>query len=433
MIPIRALMLTLLLAATPLLADTGVTTRPVDPTSNAPVTLLVTYPASCPPRPELTRNGNEITVRVSNGPCLSPPIEITQEVPVGPLSAGVYTVTLLYEDSPAAVSTFTVLDADSEVTVSPSIGSSAGGSSVIVEADLPFCAPTGPACVPPLITFGGVPAPSVIQRGTSASYLVTTPPGVPGAALVTVTGGGVTKSSYAFRYYDPNAAPIPELFARFLIPVFYNGPGRHGSRWATEVAVRNMNEYRVDLWRDPDALPALEPRTPHLLGFPFAHDGAFVTVPRDAAERVHFNAIVRDVSRPLDSWGSELPVVRDREFRSEIELLNVPSYPGFRSLLRVYSLGSYPTAVRVTVQSMIDGHHIATETLQLSSITPCVYLMPCASDRPAVAASSMLDSLALTPAERTAITIRSLDDVPVWAFVTVTNNEMQHVTMISPH
>lgn len=431
MTSIRALPLVLLLATFPLSADALFTVRPADPTSTEPVTLVVHYLASCPPPPALERNGTEITITLSSGPCLSPPIEVTQELPAGVLPAGVYSVTVLY-DGLVEKGTFEVLDADSQVTVSPSLGTIAGGTRVIVHADLPFCAPNGPACVAPVITFDGVAAPSVIPQLTPGSYAVTTPPGAEGAALVTVTGGGVTKSSYAFRYYDPAATPIPELFARFLVPVFYNGPGRHGSRWATEVAVRNSNDYPVDLWRDPDALPTLEPHVPHIVGFRDAHDGAFVIVPRDAAEEVHFNAIVRDVSRPMASWGSELPVVRETEFRSEIELLNVPAYPGYRSLLRIYSLGSYPTPVLVNVDSMIDGHHIASKTLTLSSITPCAYLMPCTGDRPAAAATGMLDSLGLSPSERTAITIRSLDGLPIWAFVTVTNNETQHVTMISP-
>jgi hypothetical protein len=266
------LLAVLLLSTTTARADFGTTiaVEPEDPTSNHSVSLIVTELASCPQPPVVTRSGFEINVRLGADYCLFPPSDITWHLDLGVLPAGTYHVTASF-DIVAATKTFTVLDANDSVIVQPSIGPMAGGSSVVVTADVQGAS---------AIAFDGVPALNVI-REPGDTFRVTTPPHAAGPVLVTVSNGATTKSSYAFRYYDPAAPPLPELFAKILIPVFYDGAGLFGSSWATEVAVRNDNAYDVPVYRGPDAVPVLPAGVPKIVGFTTGLRGVVMIVPRD--------------------------------------------------------------------------------------------------------------------------------------------------------
>lgn len=400
--------------------------RPPDPRSVEPVTLLVTFPGSCPPFPSVVRDGFAIHVTTWEGPCLVPAVPYLAELPLGILAAGVYTVTMDHEYKPTETGTFSVLAVEPLMELSPSVGPTTGGTRVWIETELPWCSsdPSTP-CPPTTVTFGGVP----VQVATrNDRFFVITPPGSAGAVPVTVSRGDVSHTTHAFRYYDPNAAPMPEVFDKFLIPTFYNGPGRHGSSWTTEVAVRNSNEWQVELFRDPDALPKIDPGAIHIMGVRDAQEGRFIIVPREAAPRMHFNAIVREVTPPLESWGTELPVVHEHQFGYEQELLNVPAYPGFRGVLRLYGLDPIRTGVSVSLTSMLDGRDLGVWNVHLT----CGVANTCPSDQPVYAViTDLFESLDLQPSERIAIRMQSYD-APIWGYVTITNNTTQNTTVISP-
>src|SRR5438270_2158422 len=188
---------------TPLAVD------PSDPTSSEPVTVIFTLLVSCTPTPTVTRSGFDITVvEPPFAPCGAPPVLGTFRLEVGTLPPGHYTVAaklggVQYGDPFG----FDVLDASSNVTVSQSIGSTAGGTPVIVTVAAAHCLnqPLS-ACAAPTITFGGVPATNVTVID-QAHFSATTPPHAPGAVQVVVTDVSFTKSSYAFRYYDMQLAP----------------------------------------------------------------------------------------------------------------------------------------------------------------------------------------------------------------------------------
>lgn len=424
LLPFLVVLATLNVSAAP-----RVRIQPADPTTVDPVTLIVEQFDSCPPRPEVTRSGFTITVKLGFGVCLSPPALITHRIDLGPLPAGTYTVQEV-TGNPDYAFTFTVLDAESSVEVTPSTGRITGGNTAEVFAEVNNCAGVT-TCPGPTITFNGIPA-TVLSRIDANHFRVTVPPGTAGAAEVRVTSSGTTKSSYAYRYYDPAAAATPELFEKVLVPVFYNGPGVNGSSWATEVAVQNTNPYAVEFYRGPDAMPAIAAGATERVGFQPAPGGVFMIVPRGQAQGLRFNAMIRDVSRPMQAWGTELPIVRESRFRTDLTLLNVPVYPGYRSMLRIYSLGSVPVFGGVHFYSMDDGRTLRDTSFVLASPEPCVSVESCSSNRPAyVALPSVIDALPVTSAsERVGVRITSNE--PVWAFITITNNETQHAAIISP-
>lgn len=423
---IRALAVLLLLAFN---AAAQPHIEPDDPTSNEPVTLYVVENDTCPPAPVVTRSGFDVRVVLGDGPCLSPPVAITHRIELGVLPAGLYHLTVI-DASAIEESTFTVLDANGSIVVSPPLGPSRGGNVVQVYADVPCTSNAG--CVAPEFTFGGNPA--AVVSGSGMTWRVIPPPHEPGAVEVRATRGGVTRTSFAYRYYDPVTPPLPQLFERILVPVVYDGPGASGSIWRTEVVARNAYGAGtpIELWRSVNGIQAIPPSAPVSLALGDAPGGVFLIVPRVVADDLHLNAVVRDISRESREWGTELPIVREREFRATaIDLLNIPIDGRYRHRLRVYALSSYPTTAAVSVYWMADGDVLRTRLVPLVNAEACSLLRPCASN-PAFAALDDLLSSLRSETGRVGIRIQTTDGTPLWAFVSLTNNETQHVTIVSP-
>jgi hypothetical protein len=433
---VLALLFSLLFSSMVAVADgvpAPILVEPPDPTSATPITLVVTEVDTCPPKPIVTRAGFTITVTLGYGPCLSPPSLITYRLEIGTLPPGNYTAVVTDTGDIVGNTTFTVLDANLTVRVGPSLGSIEGGTVVDVFTNINHCAQPQP-CTPPAITFDGIAATNLAVIG-DAHYRATTPPHAAGPVDVRVASASFTQSSFAFRYYDPAEAPLPEFFERILIPVIYNGAGAFGSQWATEVSLRNDNAHFLETWRGQSLFSAISPGKPLTLSTTVsAPTGIFLIVPRDGAAGLKLNVLIRDVSRANVAWGTEIPVVRENDFSLDpIELLNVPLSRDFRRTLRIYSLSSIPHLVLLKMYSMETGQQLAQKFITLTSETPCRVVVPCASDRPS---SAMFDLDQLFPnsgtAGRAGITIDRYVGPPAWGFVSVTNNETQHVTVISP-
>src|SRR4051794_1010410 len=80
-------------------------------------------------------------------------------------------------------------------------------------------------------------------------------------------------------------------------------------------------------------------------GFPMP---AFIYVPRQSADHVHLSLMTESTNHGLnDRAFTELPVLREKDFRRNVQLLGVRVDDGFRVTLRVYGLdvpeGSYAT------------------------------------------------------------------------------------------
>jgi len=437
MAPSRVLAVLLLLAAFDLNAQfyssNPVRTDPPDPTSADSVTLLVEQFASCPPPPALTRSGFEIDVTLHPGPCLFPPGLITWKLELGKLPAGTYTINVQPAGAvPISTTTFVVFDANPTVIVSQSIGSTAGGTPVTIVVAAAQCLnkPVN-SCPPPTITFDGEPATNVVVVDQS-HFQAVTPPHAAGPVLVKVVGDSFTKSSYAFRYIDPAAPPSPKFFDRALIPVVFNGPGAFGSHWETELSLRNDNTFTVEPWRPIDGKAELVPRQPVLFSGD-APGGIFVGIPLQASASLALHAGVRDISREASEWSTELPIVREEQFSTTgIDLLDIPANPRFRTMLRIYStlnpISPYNAQVHVIVYSLENGGTYRSFFATLNDGSGCTDAGSCAEHPSSV---SIPDVTSGNFSGRVGIQIQTT--LPIWAFATVTNNETQHVTIVSPH
>lgn len=423
---VRHLLLVLLLVSSAAVNAATVTVDPPDPTSASPVVLVVTEHDSCPPDPVVTRDGFAIQVTLGAGICLFPPVNITHRLDLGTLPAGTYTVTVTDESDDATVTqSFVVLDAGG-VTVSPSIGKR--GTQVRIFADLPC--PGHTICRVPDVFFGGVQVFSVRREGDH--WVAVVPNHAPGLVEVRVANDQTTKSAFAFRYIDEDAPPSEVLFEKVLIPIAFSGPGAFGSQWVTEVSVRNDEPFDIIPWRpfftSVNFLPGAA-LTAQASGRP---QGTIVYLPRIGDENVHFNVLVRDTTRENDDWGTQIPVLREDELKpGPKELLNVPIDPRYRLTLRLYSLSPAPTFAKVTMYTMtIAGGLLHERIVPLNSAEPCQPNVPCTSDHPAFA---MVGDLPTNFGGLSTVGIQ-IDGIgqPVWGFLTVTNNETQRVTVISP-
>jgi len=135
--------------------------------------------------------------------------------------------------------------------------------------------------------------------------------------------------------------------------------------------------------------------------------------------------IVRDLSRQAEAFGTEVPVVREKDWkRGSLGLLNVPSDPRFRITLRVYLEDETDVfgAAPIRVSRMSDPTTIAETSVPMDS-----------SHGSLLAETGWIDdvarAIALAPGDPIRIEVRAPESGSrFWAFVSVTerSNAARH-------
>jgi hypothetical protein len=238
-------------------------------------------------------------------------------------------------------------------------------------------------------------------------------------------------------------AQRPAEFERVLLPV-YNAPmpGAFGSIWTTELWMHNSGDS--DAWiRYPEChvsacAPSFNLRSGSTVQPPIARRpaGVLLWIPKERSSSVHFTLRAQDVSRQAQTWGTDIPAVREAEFlTSTAHLLNVPTTEAFRQTLRIYDAESRAEAeflVRIYDQ---DSNALISErafkTVGAGNPPPD-YGMP--GQPGSVEIGPFASIIGIPPT----ITRVRLEVVPLtsgvrfWTFMSVTNNETQHITLITP-
>ena len=316
-------------------------------------------------------------------------------------------------------------------SVSPTTGSTAGGTEVTVRGtDFESCIICSTPYAPG-VRFGATSAASV-DLVDPTTLVVIAPPHLAGIVDVTVDqwNGSATLEN-AFTYVSD---PGDDHFERILLPLFLPPVnGAFGSLFHTEfraAAVRRPEET-VDIHGlisnclfvcppGPELVtlfPGQSVSSPELVlnGKP----GRFIYVPDAQVETLAMSLLVRDVSRANLSAGTSIPIVRESELiTNRLVLLNVPTDPRFRNTLRIYSPIAWPIRVTITGRQPVD-----------------IFLPPGADVfDPAYAAFTDFPIGAGTVDVTVEPTPNMLPVVPppFWAFVSVTNNETQLITVIVP-
>lgn len=440
----------LLLAALPLSAQIVQTIEfdPPLPDSSMPVQLHLAgvNNDACPPSvASVSVNGKAIRIDLTPRPpvCILLPTPWGERVDLGRLAPGNYDVTVFgrgqFEAAILGTKTLTVTDAAQPFEVYPSVASTLGGTQVRIEisADALLCAPSAAACQNvESLTIGGKPAQYQIINGSN--ILATAPANAAGGAVVALKVETLPLMQFtAFRYADPSAAPDPIAFDRVLFPVLFSGAGAFGSFWQTDAVIENLGRGFVGEWRVvtmancPVAAPCSGPVPPGETAYvaqPSRERGLLYFPGRRHEASLRYGLHVRDSSRSAQDLGTEIPVVTTRKTTFDLSLLDIPTDARYRRTLRIYDIDGVERSVNVAVLPM--GLPALAETTLVSLTTGCTSAV---CDAPAYAPINLDPIVARIPAQRVRVRVSSsMHDARLWAVVTVTNNDTQHVTAYTP-
>jgi len=272
------------------------------------------------------------------------------------------------------------------------------------------------------LTIGGVTVPA--NSNVDGLLFADAPPHAPGVVDVTVNSqSGTITSKAALIYYDPASAD-PAVFEPILFPVSFQGPGALGSQWLTENFIYASGSPAF--FRDPlpcaDCPRSLNIGTKQLInnGNPWGH---VLYAMRGTTGSLDFASRIRDTSRQALTAGTEVPVVRERDFRGQLRFLNVPTDARYRVTLRLWSLGDFPQFIAVVNSATI----IQQQVLTVSNIPGTSMWFATADLTPLLTASNG------TPTTVTVVgALYFLPPPPIWGMLSITNNDTQQVTIISP-
>jgi hypothetical protein len=158
-------------------------------------------------------------------------------------------------------------------------------------------------------------------------------------------------------------------------------------------------------------------------------NGYLLQIPRESAPRLSFELLAKDLSRQAEAFGTEIPVVREKDFFNRtFMLLDVPADARYRVGLRLYRLDGR-TAAHIRIWPI--------NSQEVPLVDTTVFLAPAGPDSTYSIAYDG-DLMKTYPILAGKGPLRIEIDAgeaqhQTWGFVSVTNNETQHVTVISPH
>jgi len=302
----------------------------------------------------------------------------------------------------------TVLAAESTVsTIAPASGLTRGGELVDIRgtnllANGAAC--PGPACTT-FVMFGGSFATIVFNRADE--IVVVAPAHAAGPVDVIIAVGGafplVVPCGFTFQ------TPAIGESLRFLLPIASNTTGALNTTWRTDVSVTNENAIPVTI-----AGSTVQPLTtkPLLL----SSLTQFIDIPRELSDGVTISVRVHDATHDGDNLGVDIPVVPPSQFRKAVVLAALPSDSRYRMLLRIYGYGGPGFAV-IRIRDADTGVLLDQMIAELTGVSPSYAQIP-------LSMSAAVRMVEITTAERS--------DPPIWAFVSVTNNITQQVTLVTP-
>ncbi|MDQ3281885.1 MAG: IPT/TIG domain-containing protein [Acidobacteriota bacterium] len=317
-----------------------------------------------------------------------------------------------------------------DYAILPSSGPTSGGTQVTIKGDF--------GSWPYGVIFGSVGVPAV--RVDEHTLTATTPAHLPGTVPVSIFEYDIgLATDLSFTFYE-TATP---RYERVLLPIFTPPiKGAFGSEFHTDLraslkdggtivhlyglepacvappCVFDAEREAYTLTREaPDLEPSSVERSPT--------PGRFLYIPAEEASHVSMNLRAYDVTRSHENFGTEMPVVRMREFAanySVIKLVGVPRDPRFRSTLRIYGAGSTFVKVRIEAEgSVTERMVVLSEPADL--FTPAYAQI---SDLPSGTGTMKISIFVPMPP------VLPVASEPIWAFVTVTNNDTQLISTITP-
>ncbi|HEX7150887.1 MAG TPA: IPT/TIG domain-containing protein [Thermoanaerobaculia bacterium] len=383
----------LVLVALPLAGQT-ITVDPPQPVAGAPFTLRLQGLAQCLPAGPIhvLVAGDTVVVTTGAETCGgSFPNSYDRTFTLPPLPAGTYRVlarrflpfyplaNLRNLLSPLGETMVTVTGAAAPFTVSPSWG----------ETKVTLRGNFGPVTPDTTVTFGGVAA-GPLTLGEDVLIVEGVPelPASAGAVDVVVRRGGQTLTCHSCYSYV--------AVEKRLLPSYVEGviPGAHGSRWRTIFEMFHSGNVQPIAGVDT----RFSPRGDH----------AYYTIRSEMLPGIAWSLRVRDESRAATTYGTEVPIVRVADFPDGVQLYPVPIGGDFRQTLRLFHERNEATIAFWDGKELIHSMTTALRSVDLGSMPE------------------------LAGHDRIRITVNGGVFNPLWAYVSVTHNETQHVTLVTP-
>jgi hypothetical protein len=240
-------------------------------------------------------------------------------------------------------------------------------------------------------------------------------------------------------------------YEKVLLPVYFEGeiPGAYGSLWRTDFRIRNDGGSDVQLapFECPPggACGAVFPFTYALAPGKALHNpenldtnrrtnpSQILYVADSNTPRISMSLRVADVSRATRNAGTDLPVIRESELLTRTtQFFDVPmDAQNFRVLLRVYDLTYAEAEYSVRLYAEDDlAEPVYGTTLKAVTSLPGPF-----RNEAAYAQFDVTDLLKLRRAWPDAVRIEVVPREPgsrYWGFVSITNNDTQLVTLVTP-
>ena len=329
-----------------------------------------------------------------------------------------------------------------EVTISGS-----GFGTQAVGCPVPPPGGTGPGTCPAEVWFGDVRAVVRSVTPTTIRLFVPQQDARTVDVRVRVDGAGEVVAPNAFTF-AADAVPGYENYTPMMLPLIPDQTlGANGSIWATELLIWNSSSHvlmPVNLCEpilmtvpcQPYAIQPGETRNDFLVGRYGGGEGMFLYIPKPLTGAAGVSLRVRDVSVDARSWGAAIPVVGFDEFKPGLALIDIPTDARYRVTLRVYSQAQAPQSVRVTVLS--ERNEVLDENVIL--LNGIVTVVPVEFPlEPAYAQLNPVSAAVRAAAPRVRIELDNMGanvsppPPPIWAFVSITHNETQQVTIVAPN
>lgn len=226
--------------------------------------------------------------------------------------------------------------------------------------------------------------------------------------------------------WDKSVAPNASVFERILIPVLFDAPGANGSEWRSELTIVNTRPWFIQ----PYNFSRIAPNQVQRITDKKYPQGVAFMAPREETGDLAFSLRIRDVSRVAEGFGTNIPVVRERDMYTNVlvPLPDVPLDPRYRVKVRVYAFDAYasnlvPGASLTLVDAFGARTHLHKELTESCHTAACHAITPLFAE---------FDLAPGREGERVDLYVQSVPDARVWAFATVTNNDTQQVTIVTP-
>jgi len=232
-------------------------------------------------------------------------------------------------------------------------------------------------------------------------------------------------------------------YERILLPILIKPfPGAFGTQWRVDTQMLIDSEERLDIFPLVNCVLCIErfPRRssfepPLFLQQPDHPPGAVLHVQREYADLVRLSLRLRELTRG-SAAGVELPVVRERNFFTRtIHILDVPLRLNSRTTLRVYDVDTRPgTAVRIRFFEPQSTTPLLT--LDTAFTLPPTYNPNLSLNvTPGYIQLNGLEEIypVLRNIDRIRVEIQPLStDLRMWAFISITDDVTQQVTLLTP-